>query len=399
MCKSLEDEDVGLLLENTFSTIILHWADFDESAKQNAHELISYLSSRRREVLQEFIGVLPLLSQIPELAIHEESISVMRKEFDVRQQYEVFVRRIGHEHSSVVVQALEELAKFLCKHQGFLQTSAISEQPDPVVARLLRSVFDACARFDGHESDISRLSAKCIGLIGCVDPNRVETIRERREYIAISNFDDITDTTDFVLFCLEEVLVKVFASATNLRMQGFLSYTMQELLEKCDFRTSCAPNRRASSQRQTDELYEKWMALPESARAILTPFLKSRYRLSDMQKMNVEYPIYQSDKNYAIWLRSFVSDLLEQPHNPNAVLIFASLARSIRIQDTSLASFLLPYVVLHAIVSGTDEQRKNIEEEIIIVLNHDTAPGSHHELMNLKLCSEVRILFSTGIQG
>lgn len=389
MCKSLDDDDLGTLLENTMSTIVLRWDDFDNATKETAQNLLTYLFAKRKKLLQEYVEVLPRFDSLPELAQHERAITSFRKNLDVRQHFEIFVKRVSHEHSSVVAQALVELTKFLHKHQGWLQTSAISEQPDPVVASLLRAVLEACTRFNPGHPNIAKLSGQCIGLIGCVDPNRVETVRERREYLVISNFEEAIDTTDFVLFLLEEVLVKAFMSATNPRAQGFLSFTMQELLEKCDFRVVCANHRRSGSKGTADELYDKWLALPDSTRAVLTPFLKSRYIITEMQKTVVEYPIYQPDKKYAVWLRSFVMDLLEQPHNANAVLIFAPLCRVVRIQDTSVANSLLPYVILHAVVSGTDEQRAVIEEEIIRVLSYEAAPDLHHERTNVRLCSEV----------
>jgi serine/threonine-protein kinase ATR len=72
-----------------------------------------------------------------------------------------------------------------------------------------------------------------LGLIGCLDPNRIETIREKREILVPSNFERADETIDFVLYFLEEVLVK-FLSATNTKAQGFLAYAMQEFLKFCE---------------------------------------------------------------------------------------------------------------------------------------------------------------------
>lgn len=395
MIRCLEDEEIGSLLENTFSTIILRWEEFDEKGHEHAAQLIEHLLDKRYALLRDFIDFIPPLDQVPELAIYENKLKILRADIDVRRQYETFSRRINHEHASVVAQALSELERFLRKNQSFLQASAVSEQPDSVVTDLLRSILDACVRFNGSNIDIARLATQCIGLIGCLDSNRVETVRERREMVVVSNFDEAGDTTDFVLFILEEVLVKAFLSATNPRAQGFLSYAMQELLEKCDFKAVCSIHRKPGDHSETEEIFNKWLALPEGVRATLTPFLKSSYVLTDMVKSKTTYPIYQPDKNYNTWLKAFVLDLLEQPRNPNAMLIFAPLCRVIRIQDISVASFLLPYVVLHAVVLGTDQQREDISEELLRVLAYKAKDESHSEMTNLKLCSEVGL----GVEG
>ncbi|KAI9731830.1 MAG: serine/threonine-protein kinase M1 [Claussenomyces sp. TS43310] len=388
MMRCLDDEDIGGLLENTFSMIILRWKDFNEASKEEAAQLIEHLLTKKRNLLRDFIDVLPPLGQVEELERYNKRFESLRADIDVRHQYDTFSRRIGHEHASVVTQALNELASYLRKEQAFLQASAISEQPDTVISDLLRSILDACVRFNESNVEIARLSAECIGLIGCLDSNRVEAVRERREIVVVSNFAEAGDTTDFVLFTLEEVLVRAFLSATNPRAQGFLSYAMQELLEKCDFKAVCSIRRKPGDYSDTNQVYNKWLALPEGVRATLTPFLGSSYVLTEMVKSKTTYPIYQPEMKYSLWLRAFVLDLLEQPHNPNAMLIFAPLCRVIRIQDTSVADFLLPFVVLHAVILGSDQQRKDISHEVLKVLAHEAKNDSHSELANLKLCSE-----------
>jgi serine/threonine-protein kinase ATR len=395
MIRSLDDEEVADMLESTFSTIIQQWQRFDDSTKKYAQELIEYILDKRFQTLGLNADRLPSLAQIPELLPCQRRLDKMRSKSDTRQQYIIFCERIAHEHSSVVIQGLTELTIFLRKNQDFLQASAASEQPDKVVGELLRTILDVCVKFNGSNVDIARLSAECIGLIGCLDPNRVEAVRERNEFVVVSNFDDAGDTTNFALFILEEVLVKAFLSATNPRYQGFFSYVMQELLLKCDFSIVVAAHGRNSDH--TDEaeaLYQKWNNLPDSVQMTLTPFLSSKYTITALPITVVEYPIFQPNKNYNVWLRTFVLDLLQKPHNPNAILLFDPLCRVIKIEDTSVANFLLPYVVLHSVVLGSDLDRNNILEEIMRILAHDAPADTHHELNNVKLCSEVSIISS-----
>lgn len=390
MIRSLDDDDVADILESTFSTIIQQWQHFDDSAKKCAQELIEYVLDKRFQNLGLNADLLPSLAQIPELLPCQSRLDKMRSKSDTREQYNIFCERIAHEHASVVIQGLTELAIFLRKNQDFLQASAASEQPDKLVGELLRAILDVCVKFNGSSVDIARLSAECIGLIGCLDPNRVEAVRERNEFVMVSNFDDPGDTTNFALFLLEEVLVKAFLSATNPKYQGFFSYVMQELLRKCDFSVVVPGHGRIREQtEQTDALYEKWINLPDNVRMILTPFLNSRYTITAMPITAVEYPIFQPNKNYNVWLRTFVLDFLQKPRNPNAMLLFNPLCRVIKIEDTSVANFLLPYVVLHNVALGSDLDRKNILEEIMRILAHEAPADAHHELNNVRLCSEV----------
>jgi serine/threonine-protein kinase ATR len=399
MIRSLDEEDVGPLLETTFSTIILKWTLFDSTSRLHATELITYLLKERHDLVREFIDLIPSLGQITELAEFETELRKMRADIDVPHHYRTFSRRIGHEHESVVTQALIELTKYLRQHSSFLQASAVSEQPDSVVGELLRSILDACVKFSESNLEIARLSAECIGLIGCLDSNRVEAVRDRQEVVVVSNFDDPTETADFVLFLLKNVIVKAFLSATDPRVQGFLSYAMQELLEKCDIKEACAMHRKGMENSSTESLYLKWLKLPEIVRQTLTPFLKSRYKLGELAKSEARYPIFEHTKKYTAWLRVFVLDLLKQPHNPNAMIIFAPLCRVIKIEDISVASFLLPFVVLHAVIIGTDKQREDIHLELLRVLSHQAPADSHAECTNTKLCSEVSLLVIANALG
>lgn len=395
MLINLDSDDVEMMLESTFSTIIQRWEAFDDATRKQAENALEYLFQERKTLLQKTITNLPSLSQFPELARLEKQLSKLRQPSDVGQTFHNFSLRVSHENSGVVLQALVELKAYLRLHQSFLQASAVSEQPDIVVGQLVRSILDSCVKFNESHHDIARLTAECIGLIGCLDSNRVESIRDQREMVVVSNFDDPSETTDFVLFLLEEVIVKAFLSATDTSVQGFLSFVMQELLEKCDFKDICGPNyMRTGDQTANLAIYQKWLALPGSVQATLTPFLTSKYSVRDMNRAETVYPIFRpdnprSEKLYNTWLKTFVLDLLQKPYNVNAEIIFAPLCRAIRIKDISVASFLLPYVILHVIVEGKDQQRQEIGEELLAVLQYQSTGDSHTKREDIKLCSEV----------
>ena len=394
---NLDDEDVELMLESTFSIISQSWRDFGDATQRLAISALQYLLDQRTSLVRNAIVNLPSLSQFSQLAGIEEQLNKLRMPTDVENSFQIFCRRVSHENPGVVAQALVELRAYLQNHQYFLQSSAVSEQPDVVVGLLVRSVLDACVKFNESRHDISQLSAEVLGLIGCLDPNRVEAVREQREMVVVSNFIDPSETTDFVLFMLEEVIVKAFLSSTDTGVQGFLSYVMQVLLEKCDFREVCVPNLQNGHRGHTHPVWLKWKALPESVQDTLTPFLTSRYVVKELAEIKIEYPIFRpdsirSDRLYNTWLKDFVMDLLQKPQNLHAQLIFAPLRRAIKIRDNSAASFLLPYLVLHVVLAGTDQDRKQIGAELLLILQHKVTAESHIRLEDLKMCSEVSMM-------
>lgn len=394
MLMNLEDDDVEVMLESTFSTIIQRWDCFDGKTRKSAEATLQYLLKHRASLLRNTIVNLPSLSEFPALGDVEAQLMKLRTPTDIGNAFSIFTRRLRNENSGVVAQALVELKAYLRLHQSFLQASAVSEQPDTVVGLLVRSILDTCVKFNESNHKIAQLSAQCIGLIGCLDSNRVESVREQREMVMVSNFVDAGETTDFVLFLLEEVIVPAFLSTTDTLLQGFFSYVMQELLEKCDFKEVCEPIIRGGDRGSTDPVYLKWQALPGSVQDTLTPFLSSKYALKDMEKFNYEYPIFRpdtmrSEKLYNTWLRAFVLDLLQKPFNFNTNIIYPPLCRAIRIKDVSVANFLLPYVVLHVIIDGTDQHRKEIGEELLGILMYQAPAESQIRKEDIQLCVEV----------
>jgi serine/threonine-protein kinase ATR len=399
MLTNLEDEDIELMLESTFSTVIQRWVTFDEVTRKKVESTLQYLLRQRTRLIRNAVVNLPSLSQFPALSDVEAQLIKLRTPTDIGNAFQIFSRRVSHENSGVVTQALVELKAYLKTHQSFLQASAVSEQPDVVIGFLVRSILDSCVKFNQAHHDIARLAAECIGLIGCLDPNRVESVREQREIVVVSNFHDPGDTTDFILFILEEVIVKAFLSTTDTGVQGFLSYVMQILLEKCDFQTVCVPILMLGAKPTAEPLWQKWLSLPSGVQDTLTPFLTSKYSLTELtEKVKVEYPIFRPEtmrpeKMYINWLKSFVMDLLHKPLNANADLIFTPLRRAIRIRENSVAEFLFPYVALHVIVEGTDRNRKDIGEELLAILRYQITAESTVKREELKMCSEVRLPF------
>ncbi|GJC97112.1 pephosphatidylinositol 3 [Colletotrichum higginsianum] len=367
----LDSEDVEVLLETTFFVIGHYWPLFNDSSRRMAKNLITTLMTDFDTVLHENISKLPSLAHVPELADIEAQLSAIRPPLDSSKAFALFAERISHENSGVVLQALAELETYLKQSGGFLQTSTISQQPDPVVSTVLRALLDCASKYSSSQLEIASLCTQCIGLVGCLDSNRVEAPREQKSMVILSNFENSEETTDFVLFTLENILVKAFLSTTDTKLQGFLAFAMQELLSRVDIKAACAMKN--TGQRDGGSIYRKWLALPESVRMILTPFLTSKYILMTMTMATIEYPIFRPGKPYGNWMRSFNMDLLRKGQNAYADLIFEPLCRTIRVKDLAVAEFLMPYLVLHVIIghrSSRKERDNVIDQAVFRVLDY-----------------------------
>ena len=386
LLQAVDEEDLGYLVEETFALLVKNWSHLSDETHAKAYDAVATLIKSHNSLLRERIQSLPSLSTIPMMSKFESEITRLKKD-DPVIQFQTFTQRCTDENAVVVNQALKELIPYLEVHQGLLHESAVSQKPSRNLSGLTRALLDASVRFSEDHPYITVLCAHCLGIIGCLDPHRVEAVREKRDILVLSNFERANEVIDFSAFFLERVLVKVFHSTTNARAQSFLAYVMQELLRFCGF-NQIALNRPRSSQ--PGMAFQKWVEIPESVRGTLTPFLSSKYMIKSAASTPAlqKYPIFSTSISHSEWLRTFVYDLLHRAKGENPQMIFPVLAKIIKGHDLSISNFILPFAALNVIVSGDERETADIGRELLMVLQTEL-PTDHAAATNIKQCSEV----------
>jgi serine/threonine-protein kinase ATR len=389
----LEEEDLELVIDQTFALTAQNWDCFSDETHLKANNTLMNLVKTHNVLLQERIDYIPSLASIPMMSKLEAELARLKAKVDKITFFNTFSRRCNDENAVVVRQALKELVPYLETNQKLLHESAISRKPLPALPALSRSLLDACVRFAEDHSDIPILCAQCLGLIGGLDPYKVETVREKKHILVLSNFERASEVIDFTAFLLERILVKVFHSTTNARAQGFLAYVMQELLKFCGFNSATVQRPRSS---QPSPALKRWNEIPDAVRSTLTPFLSSRYMIQirggPKDDEAQEYPIYTQEISHANWLRAFVYDLLSKGKGENARMIFPVLARIIRGHDLSIATFILPFAALNVIITGDEQETLNTGRELLTVLETEISSSDQIDATKIKQCSEVRRL-------
>ena len=388
LISTLEGEDIAAVLEETFALILRDWSHLTMELQHVTHDKISALVKSYNQVIQDNVMTLPSLKDIPLLTKLGSEIERLKSNEGVEMHCKAFAKRLRNESSIVVLQALREIVPFLEERQDFIHESAVSEPPPVVLLDLLRALLDTGAIYAAVSDEAADSVGKALGIIGCVDPNRIEIARTKRSTLLLSNFDRADETIDWVIVLLEDVLVKAFKSVTNARAQGFLGYVIQELLRFCNFNDGTVLRPRAS---QASSAQQKWTSLPESVRITLTPFVKSRYVIQSNantilpQRM---YPGFSADQSHSQWLRPLVMDLMSKAKGDNAQMVFPLLARAVRGPDLGIASFLLPYAMLNIVLGGTVSEIRDMSVEIQAVLSCQTPNNMQQEAVKLS-CENV----------
>lgn len=382
---SIDNEDeIGTLIDSTFAIVAQYWESFSVDVQQAAHDMISSLIKNHSEWIQKNALSIPSLEGIPLLAKFEHDLHNVKKNSDTRYRFEAFAERCRSDNVTVVTQALNELPDYLLETQDSILRSVFSEQPDGSLGLLTKSLLNICVRFADVKVDLAKEAARCLGLIGCVDPTKVELPQQNREMFILSDFSNSEETLEFVIFFLEQVLIKTFLAETDTRVQGLLAYAIQELLKTCGFEAKNTINKNL----QPDQLYQRWRSMAEITRDTLTPFLTSRYVLEPLANHPLcNYPIYSIGMNHSSWLRQLVFDLLGKCVGQNATVIFSICRRIVRRQNAAIPTFLLPFASLHVVFQGTAEQVQQLTKEFLTILSLEL-PLEQVANENLIFCSQ-----------
>lgn len=385
MMRSLPEEDTEPLIDQTLAYIVRNWDKFLESTKRAAHDLLEELWRLFRDSLDKILGNMPSLGGIPALEDLESHIKVVKEGFDERVQLLTFSERLRSENSVLIEQTLSELLDVLDEKSDWLHQTLLREQPEPAIASLTRSLLDVCVASHSN-TKILLDCGKALGKIGCLDPNHIESIKEKRSVVAVTNFSYADETEEFIMFFLKEILIKAFLTAPNTRTQGFLAFAMQELLRICGIDEPGAHRSRAAAK---GSKYQGWDQLDKATKSMLTPFLTSRYSFdSKLSSARCVYPLFTSkEMTHREWLDAIVLDLLEGAPGDNICLIFEACRRIIRSQDISIPIFLLPYAALNLFVTSSedhDEAKQNLLNELISILQQPLAGQKE----SVKFCSQ-----------
>lgn len=383
----LEGDDVADMVDHTFALVAQHWNGLSSALQTKIHDTISQILKTHSNLIREKLMTIPSLASIPLMSKIGSEIQRLKKDERPDVHLRAFAERLQDENVAIVTQGLRELVPWLGENQGFIHESAVSEQPKTAIAEIMRALLDVCTKYANHGPDVVDLGAQCIGIIGCLDPNRIEMNSSKRQVLVLSNFEKASEVINWVAVMLEDILVPAFKSSTNARDQGFLAYVMQELVRFCGFNEVAAMRPRPS---QAGPASNRWMEMTESVRNTLTPFLSSRYLLnsnSSVQPGKRSYPVFAMGKRHSTWLREWVYDMMWRGKGENAEMVFPILARIIIRHDISIASFLLPYVALNIVLGGTVQEAKDVGVEMLTVLSTESFVESEKEA--LRQCSEV----------
>ncbi|XP_070572431.1 serine/threonine-protein kinase ATR-like isoform X2 [Ptychodera flava] len=354
---SVELSSLGPMLSQIIVTLLplLH------QLPEKVAEIYRYLIVENREALQEHFHEIYFIPDIPELA----GVNAVLQEYkedsasgDLCTHLKRAIQHVSHESLDVRIYALEKLKHLLHNNQAALHELILAnENVHPVVSQLASVLLGGCREPDPVARN---MFGECLGELGAIEPDRLDfTTNSKNE--DINKFQATVEDTNFAYDLITE-LARAFLAAADPRVQDCSAYAMQEILQLYD----CQESKRDNAGRRL------WRRFPEPTQEILKPHLHTRYVPAAMSNWSsLIKPVYRSKKGktFKDWVCTWTGYLLTKIRQEKASRVFRACSNIIK-HDTQTALFLLPHIVIYALLDGSEDENMEICNEILAVLTH-----------------------------
>lgn len=391
--KTLEPKDLGPLVAATSASFVTHWSTFSHHARDIAKQCLEYVVVERGGSLKQHLGEVADLGAIPQLTEINAHLKAQRPSVSLVKKVEELLERASNNNITVALQALSELKNLMLISADNMNALAFGDVFNPLVSRILSTLLGAAHRVEDNAEPLHDLAFDCIGILGAVDPDRLDLGSRDTKLIMLSNFVDEEESASFALHLVTNILFGAFQSTSDITYQRHLAYAIQELLRFCKFNSSLVTP--ASGGSLPLKVRTRWANLPRHVQEVVTPLLEVRYETQAVPLGAMQHPIYPTQSTYREWIQRWTGYLISRVTTKSAKDIFAAFTLVVRNKDVGIAHYLLPHLALNVLVSGSNEDSAGIRDELLAVL-HDQVDIDNGSTQDKKdLSAQVRNHFNS----
>ncbi|XP_075536838.1 ATR serine/threonine kinase meiotic 41 [Dermacentor variabilis] len=366
---NLEPASTGPLLSQITATLL----PLLKLDPEGATNIFNFLFVDNREQHMSFFHDLHFISEVPELEHVQHTVATpdSQGENNLSNILGHCLHGIAHENLDVRVLALGKLKKVLSANQSKLAEHLLTrESVDPLVSKLIVQLLSGCREAD---SKVHVLLAECFGELGAIDPGMLELklLRTEKAVAVHSGVDDKSFAIDLL-----QRLCRSYLAAEDSRVQDCSSYAIQETLKiyKC-------------SEAKSTLGRNLWKSFSPEVQEIFTPMLSSRYIMSNSGSVEYPHPLFGTSyaQNFRDWLANWTLDLLDKVKGDKALKVFRACSLVFK-NDSNLALFLLPRVLVCVLADTDAAGREQVMTEVLAVLQHCEQTDDNSGLLHL--CSQ-----------
>lgn len=323
----------------------------------STHSTRVSIADLMQKLLDRQIGLTnPRFSDLPPLPNYKELIGLknylksrLGQSLDPKHQVAQIIRNLNSTDDVQILFELRKLDVSLNSYQG------ISTNASPLLSRLLY-----LARKHAVHKEISSLVGICLGKLGAINPSIIEIKTIDNDVFVARNFKDDNENRAFVCHLLTNHIFPAYCAINDESTYQFFHYAVQSLLKTTGF------SDKVMMQTKSSRVYKAWAILPPSIKEFLMPLLRSSYSFS--KENTSDYPFFSVATSFQEWIQKWYSRMAQETTG-NSNRIFEACISIVAKGVTDVTTFLIPYLVLHLIISGTGDAVRHVIEEMMSVLN------------------------------
>ncbi|KAG9127763.1 serine/threonine-protein kinase M1 [Ceratobasidium sp. 392] len=358
--KTLTLLEAAPLLGITTAAIAASWPRLSPESKEWAVKILNYLVVENHREIKSHADTAVSLVHIPELKVFNKTMKKLRTQANPLDH---LLTRSSNENMTVATQSLSELRTYISDQRTTIEEYMDGDAFNPLLNRAMKVLFDAACREGEGCEEMRSIAYECIGIIGALDPDRLELQANSGGSMVMNNFEDEEETLWFTVGLISNVLVSAFKSTTDLKYQRHLGWAIQELVKQCGFTTALLKGTTSSVPSKTRA---RWKSLSREVVETIAPFLEGRFSMQAKQPAAPSFPIYAHSPTHREWIQTWTGYLITRLENPRAFKIFEAFLLPIRNQDVRVAKQILPHLVIT--ISQSSEDLGHLLQEIVAVL-------------------------------
>ncbi|KAF9908954.1 serine/threonine-protein kinase M1 [Linnemannia zychae] len=348
--------------------------------------------------------VLPDIGALPKIPEFEGINAILRKakaEDGFEHQLQGLIGRLGSENSELVRQAVVELKEFLLENEErlLILTLGKDQEANGLLSSLVMTLLAEVGRFRGLDAVVPMACAECLGIIGAIDPDKISGLRQNVTTTVYAHLNDTEEVRDFIGELITVQLVGKSRLIGDVPSESHWAFTLQELLSICGItkgvlesepaanlasrtllsqRNSAAstPSYFASSPigQQSRKLMgpktpkERWRAFPRHVQEVLELLIDAKYQKTESAAQQDNFsPLFPQAKTFQEWLTRWTLSLIAKVTGRNARDVFQACKHVVP-YDTTTSLYILPHLVLHVLLEGSERDQRDIVNEMAAIL-------------------------------
>ncbi|KAJ3333865.1 hypothetical protein HDU76_002191 [Blyttiomyces sp. JEL0837] len=399
LVKTLDVQHVGPILSQIAAILSNNFKGFDSREKAKAGDIVHFFANDIREGLLQHLEKLARLLDTPEFAPINSILNSRRKLKSLGEQISNMVDGVSQENLAVSEYFLLDLKQMVIENAEELYRRLIVESRNTDVNTLVGVLLETCRKYSGAQSDIRRLCCELFGIVGAIDPSRLNIVPHQDAEINLDFFLSKRSARAYICNFIEKYLTPAFRATKTSKEQEYLSFAIQELLRFCSFSDVICENEKSTSDckdpvannavpLQKRELMNLWSQFSKPTVEIVRPLLTARYSILPFQPALEDYPIYPNKPSFKSWLASWVGDLLAHTNGDIAKSVF-SVCRDVAIENVNISIYILPCLILNILTMGNAEYQESILSEITAVLTSLASNFDSKDMEKNQLSSQV----------